>query len=136
MNSSTMGIAAGLSSRRAIISGIHAFKTITVVADLPTYTAYAGAADPEFSRVLMDDREKAYAELKDKARAAAQTQGIEITSHIVEGSEVWAIIDFLRKERADLLVIGLHQRSLHIARLWSAVYELAQGVPCNVLAVH
>lgn len=84
----------------------------------------------------MDDREKAYAELKDKARAAAQTQGIEITSHIVEGSEVWAIIDFLRKERADLLVIGLHQRSLHIARLWSAVYELAQGVPCNVLAVH
>ncbi len=111
-------------------------KTITVVADLPAYTAYAGAADPEFSRVLMDDREKSYACLREKARAVAQSQGIEITSHIVEGGEVGAIIDFLRKEKADLLVIGLHQRSLHIARLWSTVYELAQGAPCNVLGVH
>ncbi len=111
-------------------------RTITVVADLPAYTAYAGAADPELSRILMDDREESYARLREKARAIAQSQGVEVTSHIVEGGEVGAIVDFLRKEKTDLLVIGLHQRSLHIARLWSTVYELAQGAPCNVLGVH
>jgi hypothetical protein len=32
--------------------------------------------------------------------------------------------------------MGLHQRSLHLARLWSTVYELAQEAPCSVLGVH
>src|SRR5580698_5243876 len=31
---------------------------------------------------------------------------------------------------------GLHQRELHISRLWSTVYELAQDAPCSVLGVH
>jgi nucleotide-binding universal stress UspA family protein len=128
---------------RAFIAAIRLAKclsaelsTITVVADLPAYTAFAGVADPEFSRVLVDDREKSYALLQEKARISAQIQGVEVISHIVEGSEVVAIIDFLRKEKADLLVIGLHQHNLHIARLWSTVYELAQGAPCSVLGVH
>lgn len=47
-----------------------------------------------------------------------------------------AIVDFLRSQKADLLVVGLHQRDLYIARLWSTVYELAQEAPCSVLGVH
>jgi nucleotide-binding universal stress UspA family protein len=55
---------------------------------------------------------------------------------VVEGAGVEAIVDFLRKQKADLLVIGLHQRDFYIARLWSTVYELAQEAPCSVLGVH
>ncbi len=53
-----------------------------------------------------------------------------------KGHGVDAIVDFLRKQKADLLVIGLHQRDLYVARLWSTVYELAQDAPCSVLGVH
>jgi hypothetical protein len=41
-----------------------------------------------------------------------------------------------RKHEADLLVVGLHNRDLYIARLWSTVYELAQEAPCSVLGVY
>jgi len=49
---------------------------------------------------------------------------------------VQAILHFLREERADLLVIGLHQHDFYLSRLWSSVYDLAQDAPCSVLGVH
>jgi nucleotide-binding universal stress UspA family protein len=111
-------------------------STITVASELPAYTAFAGAASPSLSRVLADDREKIYALLEGKARTFAQPYGLEIQSHVVQGHEVEAIVNFLRRQKIDLLVMGLHQRSLHLARLWSTVYELAQEAPCSVLGVH
>ena len=111
-------------------------RTVTVTVDLPAYTAFAEAADPSLSRVLVDDREKFYVALQEKARVSAQLHGVEVLSHIVTGREVGAIVGFLREQKADLLVIGLHQRDLYLARLWSTVYELAQEAPCSVLGVH
>ena len=132
-----------LESQRALLSAIRLAKslnaelqTITAIADLPAYTAYAEAADPSASQVLQDDRLKFYRKLEDKARVQAETHGIELRSHLLEGPPVEAIVDFLRQQRADLLVIGLHQREFHISRLWSTVYELAQDAPCSVLGVH
>jgi nucleotide-binding universal stress UspA family protein len=130
-------------SHRALASAIQLAKslnaelqTITVMADLPAYTAYAGAVDGSVIRVLKDDRAKFYEKLQAAANAFAAEHGIELHSHFVEGRQVDAIIDFLREQKADLLVLGLHQRDLHIARLWSTVYELAQDAPCSVLGVH
>jgi nucleotide-binding universal stress UspA family protein len=130
-------------SERALASAIQLarslkaeLQTVTVVADLPAYTAYAGAVDASISRVLKDDRMKFYEELREKARAFGDRNGIQIHSHLIEGRPVEAVVDFLRKQKADLLVIGLHQRDLYIARLWSTVYELAQEAPCSVLGVH
>jgi nucleotide-binding universal stress UspA family protein len=111
-------------------------STITVAAELPAYTAFAGAADPSLSRVLANDQEKFYVQLEEKARATAQPHGVNLLSHIVEGREVEAIVSFLRRQKTDLLVVGLHQRNLYLARLWSTVYELAQEAPCSVLGVH
>jgi nucleotide-binding universal stress UspA family protein len=84
----------------------------------------------------MDDRAKFYEGLQDKARAVAHEDGIELTGHLVEGDEVGAIVNFVRQQKIDLLVIGLHQRDLYLARLWSTVYELAQEAPCSILGVH
>jgi hypothetical protein len=74
--------------------------------------------------------------MPEKMRAMAQREVIGIVSHVVEGDQVDATVDFLRRQKADLLVVGLHQRDLYIARLWSTVYELAQEAPCSVLGVH
>ena len=111
-------------------------ETVTVMADLPSYTAFASAAAPALPQVLRDDRTKFYDTLHDAARASARSHGVELQSHIVEGSAVEAIVGMLRAHKADLLVIGLHQRDSYISRLWSTVYELAQEAPCSVLGVH
>jgi nucleotide-binding universal stress UspA family protein len=109
--------------------------TITVMADLPAYTAFA-VVGGETTRVLVDDQQKFYEALKERARSLASRQGVEPHNHLIGGKEVQSIVDFLRQQKADLLVIGLHQRDFYIARLWSTVYELAQEAPCSVLGVH
>jgi len=111
-------------------------STITVATELPAYTAFAAAADLSLPHMLADDRKKSCAELEGNARAFAEPHGVALQSHIVEGREVEAIVNFLRGHGTDLLVIGLHQRNLYLARLWSTVYELAQEAPCSVLGVH
>jgi nucleotide-binding universal stress UspA family protein len=87
-------------AERALISAIKLTKgwngelqAITVMVDLPAYTAFAGAAD-SLSHALRQDREKFYEHLQEKARALALTHGIKLRSHLVEGHGVEAIVDF------------------------------------------
>ena len=109
--------------------------TITVMADLPAYAVFAVAGGAP-SQLLKNDQLKFYEGLKAKARLAASLHGVEAQSHLIEGREVDSIVHFLRQQKTDLLVLGLHQRDFYIARLWSTVYELAQEAPCSVLGVH
>jgi nucleotide-binding universal stress UspA family protein len=130
-------------SHRALMSGIRLAQSlaaelhvVTTMADLPAYTAFAGATDPSLTQVLDQDRSTHYSKLQEKGRVLFENHGIEFHGHLLEGHPVEAIVDFLRRQQADLLVIGLHQRDFYIARLWSTVYELAQDAPCSVLGVH
>jgi nucleotide-binding universal stress UspA family protein len=111
-------------------------QAVTVMADPPAYTAYASVVDASITRVLEDDRRMFYEQLQEKARAFADRFGVTLHTHLVEGRQVESIVAYSRERNADLLVIGLHQRDLHISRLWSTVYELAQDAPCSVLGVH
>ena len=111
-------------------------QTVTVMAELPSYTAFAGAADPSLPGVLREDRTRFYETLAEKARKTGVDAGIEIHTHTAQGPPVDTIVRFVRECKADLLIVGLHQRDLYIARLWSTVYELAQEAPCSVLGVH
>jgi nucleotide-binding universal stress UspA family protein len=129
--------ARALSSAIQLASSLGAeLRTITVMADLPSYTAFAAAGDPSLPQTLENDRLRFYETLQEKARALAEEHGIAIASSIVEGHQIEAILHDVREQGADLLVLGLHQRNLHISRLWSTVYGLAQGAPCSVLGVH
>jgi nucleotide-binding universal stress UspA family protein len=80
--------------------------TVTVAVELPTYPAFAGAADSSLSQTLANDRAEFYELLEQKARSVAQAQGVELQSHLVEGRESDAIVSFLRRQKTDLLVIG------------------------------
>jgi nucleotide-binding universal stress UspA family protein len=129
---SERALAAAIRLAKSLSSELH---TVTVVEALPAYTAYA-AVDASIPRVLKEDQMAFYEDLQKKARSLAGNHNIELRSHLIEGKQVEAIVDFLREQKADLLVVGLHQRDLYIARLWSTVYELAQEAPCSVLGVH
>ena len=130
-------------AQRALISAIQLVKslkaelhTVAVMATLPAYTTYVAAVDASLSQLLMDDRVRFYESLQEKASALAHQYDIELTCHLIEGSEVDAIVNFVREQKTDLLVLALHQRDFYVARLWSTVYELAQQAPCSVLGVH
>jgi nucleotide-binding universal stress UspA family protein len=126
-------LVAAIRLAKSLNAELHA---VTVIAALPAYSAFAEAADSSLTRVLEDDRASYYVDLHEKARALAVHDAMEIEHHVLDGHGVDPIVDFLRKKKADLLVVGLHQHNLYISRLWSRVYELAQEAPCDVLGVH
>jgi len=109
---------------------------ITVIEELPAYTAYAAAGEPSVLRTLSEDRLKFYRDLQGKAQDTAASKGLNLATHLLDGERVDAIIHFVHEHEIDLLVIGLHHRSLRVSRLWSTVYTLAQEVPCSILGVH
>ena len=128
---------------RALASAIHLAKAlgaelraITVMQELPPYTAYATAADCSLAGTLTEDRRAFYEQMQANARQIALGEGVELVTELAEGGEVDALVQFLHQYKADLLVIGLHRRESHISRLWSTVYEVAQDAPCSVLGVH
>ena len=110
--------------------------TVSILGDLPTYTSFAIVVDPSAPNAMKEEWRRAHGELHEKASLLAQEHGVRTKGSIVEGREVQAILHFLKDERADLLVIGLHQHDFYLARLWSSVYDLAQEAPCSVLGVH
>jgi nucleotide-binding universal stress UspA family protein len=110
--------------------------TVSILGDLPTYTSFAIVVDPSAPNAMKEDRRRAHRELHEKASLLAQKHGVRTKGSSVEGREVQAILHFLKDERADLLVIGLHQHDFYLSRLWSSIYDLAQEAPCSVLGVH
>src|SRR5882757_1509777 len=110
--------------------------TVSILGDIPAYTSFAIVVDPKSPDAMKEGQRRAHGELHEKASRLAQEQGVHAKGSIVEGREVQAILHFLKVERADLLVIGLHQHDFYLSRLWSSVYDLAQEAPCSVLGVH
>jgi nucleotide-binding universal stress UspA family protein len=110
--------------------------TVSILGDLPAYTAFSIVVDPSVPDAMKEERRRAQGELHEKASLLAQEHGVLAKGSIVEGREVQAILHFLKEKGADLLVIGLHQHDFYLSRLWSSVYDLAQDAPCSVLGVH
>ena len=110
--------------------------TVSILGDLPAYTSFAIVVDPNAPNAMREGQHRAHNELHEKASQLAREHGVQATGSIVEGREAQAILHFLKDERADLLVIGLHQHDFYLSRLWSSVYDLAQEAPCSVLGVH
>jgi nucleotide-binding universal stress UspA family protein len=110
--------------------------TVSILGDLPAYGSFAIVADPAAPAAMREDRRRIQAELHDRATRLAQELGVQATSAILEGREVQAVLGFLKEEKADLLIIGLHQHDFYLSRLWSSVYDLAQDATCSVLGVH
>jgi nucleotide-binding universal stress UspA family protein len=134
-------------SKRAFESAVRLAKItgatlheITVLKDPPAYadsvyTTFATVADPSFPVVLKGDLHKVYEHLQDDARHVTRKGGMDVITHLVEGDDVASIIKFISDIGADLLVIGIHKRQLHLSSVWSTAYDLVQHAPCSVLSV-
>jgi nucleotide-binding universal stress UspA family protein len=110
-------------------------ETITVIEPPPVYTGLVVAVAPDAAQGIEADRKRSYEELMEFAVKEGRRHSVEVTGHLVAGGEVEGVVSFLRSHGADLLVIGLRQRSSHVARLWSTVSSLEEEAPCNVLAI-
>jgi nucleotide-binding universal stress UspA family protein len=108
--------------------------TVSILGDPPAYTSFAILIDPGAPAAMREDRRRLQSLLHEEATKLAREHGVSVTSAIVEGRETQAIL--LREQKADLLVIGLHQDDFYVWRLWSSVYDVAQNGPCSVLGVH
>lgn len=110
--------------------------TVSILGDLPVFSSFAIAVDPSALESMREARRKLHNDLHGKAAELARERGVQIHSAIVEGREVEAVLHYLREQRAELLVLGLHPHDFYLSRLWSSVYEVAQDAPCSVLGVH
>jgi len=110
--------------------------TVSILGDLPAYASFAVVVDSSAPEAMREARQRVHSELHGKAAELARARGVQIHSAIVEGREVEAVLHYLREEKADLLVLGLHQHDFYLSRLWSTVYDLAKDAPCSVLGVH
>ena len=113
--------------------GVH---TITMLEAPPAYTAFAAATGGTVLRTLEEDRDAFYEHLQRLAVSKGDAEGVPVTTHLEGGDTVDSIHHFVRDHQIDLLVIGLHRRSLRMSSLWSVAYSLAQELSCNMLGVH
>jgi nucleotide-binding universal stress UspA family protein len=110
--------------------------TVSILGDLPAYTSFAIVIDPSAPNAMKEERRRAHGELHEKASLLAREHGVRAKGSILGRREEQAILHLLKDERADLLVIGLHQHDFYLSRLWSSVYDRAQEAPCSMLGGH
>ena len=86
---------------------------------------------PRFSETVSEIHEEReaedskYNEIVKKAQEMAKSQGLNVQSHILIGHEVKTIMEFIKKNRIDLLVIGFMGNS--------AIYDRVMGSTCQTL---
>src|SRR6201987_2941677 len=107
--------------------------TVSILGDLPAYTSFSVVVDPGAPIAMMEERRERHREMHEKAANLAGELGVHAQGSIVSGKEVQTILQFLREQNADLLVIGLHQHDFYLSRLWNSVYDLALNATCSVL---
>jgi len=110
--------------------------TVSILGDLPAYTSFSVVVDPGVPIAMMEERRERHREMHEKAANLAGELGVHAQGSIVSGKEVQTILQFLREQNAELLVIGLHQHDFYLSRLWNSVYDLALNATCSVLGVH
>jgi nucleotide-binding universal stress UspA family protein len=131
-------------SGRALLTGIHLAKSlnaelraVSVQENLPPYAGYIDAEVPGGTTLLRQQAVDYDRDLQTRAQQAAQREGVILTSELVEGDEVQAIVECVQKTQSDLLVLGLHRHSLLFSRLWNhTTHDLSQRLSSSILEVH
>lgn len=104
---------------------------ISVEEHLPRYGALMG----EVVEAKQEAREF-FHRVTQEAEAAAATQGLRLTSHVVPGHPVEAVTKFAQDGGFDLLVIGFTGHSNIFGRIWGGTSQnLVRLSPCTVLVV-
>ena len=83
-----------------------------------------------------DDANHVFDGVASRAIAQAQASGVKLTTHIVAGHPVSAIVDFVGQEGFDLLAVGFMGHSALYNRIIGSTSDrLVEYAPCTVLVV-
>lgn len=114
--------------------------TLTAVAitpSLPLYAAYAAAFGAEARQTMEDDQQTSFAELLEMARREARQHDVELESVLGSGRVAEFLIEAVRVNHIDLLVLGIQRdHDLPECLSSSTAHELAERATCDVLGVH
>ena len=101
------------------------------VEELPQFPASIDEVVEERS-----DANHRYASVLARAKALAAAQGVQLAAHVTPGHAVKTIVEFVERERADLLVIGyMGHSALYNRVIGSTTDRLVELAPCAVLVV-
>lgn len=71
-----------------------------------------------------------------RAKAQAQAQGVQMKAHLVTGHAVRTIVEFVERERADLLVIGyMGHLALYNRVIGGTTDRLVELAACTVMVI-
>ena len=124
-------------SFKALLEAINIAKKYS--AELHTLTVEELPSHPETVSEISEEKEGIngkYKEMLVRAVELAKRNGVKLFNHIVIGREVKAFIEFIDKEKFDLLVIGFMGHSAIYDRVMgSTCQSLVRLVPCSVMVV-
>lgn len=105
--------------------------SISIEEHLPHYAATVGE--------VVEAKQEAVEYFRRVVQAAEQTAkaaGLGLTTHVMPGHEVEAIVRFVKDGGHDLLVIGFMGHSRLYERIWGGTSQnLTRLAPCSVLVV-
>ncbi len=113
---------------------------VTVEEELPPFimdTAPPGAYITQEVMDLIDDQNISYyGGLTQEAVALAQEQGVTLHAAAIAGDEVDSIVDHVRDQKADLLLIGFHRHSRFVDRFLGRTSHVPTlAAPCCVFVL-
>jgi len=137
MNKILVGLDGSQNAFKALDEGIR--LALFYQAELHTVSVEEIPRFPETISEVEGEKEAAdskYQEIIEQARQMAVAQNCPINPHILVGHEVKMIIEFIRKNKIDLLIIGFMGVSAVYERLMgSTCSSLVRMAPCSVLIV-
>jgi nucleotide-binding universal stress UspA family protein len=109
---------------------------VTVIENLPAYMSYVSAVAPDVPRLLKNERQMFYEDLHNKAKDAAQREGIGLHSEITEGDETEALLHLIEQILHDILVVGLRWEPGGLSQLLGGTaHHLALHARCDILGI-
>jgi nucleotide-binding universal stress UspA family protein len=108
-------------------------------ADLYTVSVESIPRFPETTSEVEGEKEFAdskYKEIIEKAQSMAAAQSCPLNPHILVGHEVKMVIEFIKKNKIDMLLIGFMGVSAVYERVMgSTCSSLVRMAPCSVLVI-
>jgi nucleotide-binding universal stress UspA family protein len=124
-------------SFKALAEAIHLAKICKI--NIDTITVEEMSSMQETIDEVAEEKEfydKKYSDVIKKAKAMANKKGVRIRNHIVIGHEVKTIVEFIKDNGYDLLVLGFMGHSAIYDRVMgSTCQSLVRIAPCSVLVV-
>jgi nucleotide-binding universal stress UspA family protein len=130
-NDGSPGAARALNAAIELSRRLHTALHMVCVEELPRFPASVDEVIEESSAA-----QKVFDEVVLAARKQAKAAHVKLETHVIAGHAVSSIVEFVERERYDVLVVGFMGHSALYNRLiGSTTDRLVELAPCQVLVV-